>query len=66
LQIGGSRNITNTEDFTFILGDNKLYSPGAKSALQICGKKFEFADCMDQDRNEWRHDSGGQQGADGR
>ena len=46
LQVGGQCDTTDKSAFTFILGDNKLYSPGAKSKVSMCGKNFEFADWM--------------------
>ena len=32
--------------FSFMLGNNDLYSPGAKAKLSICGKAFEFDSWM--------------------
>ena len=46
IQVGGQCDTTDKAKFSFMLGDNQLYSPGAKVKLSICGKKFEFADWM--------------------
>jgi|EP01046_Picozoa_sp_COSAG06_P052472 hypothetical protein len=35
INIGGQCETSNKEDWTFMLGENKLYSPHAKSSLSI-------------------------------
>lgn len=35
INIGGKCDTSDKDAFSFILGENKLYSPGAKSSLSI-------------------------------